>query len=361
VTDKELRDLAVAALKKTTISYPMWVARQTQGKFPDVKLTQWWKAFDYLTQIGVVAPPPPPPVGKQASPGQMPAVLAGCSSGDAVTATAGNHPKLILNKSFVAQGVAIRCASGAFFSGIDTNGQSGYTFDGVVSKIPAEPNDINVTPFYLHGGSQRINLTGAFQLQGGYDGIKVYGGSQDCTIDDGGGASDISGYGGDGIHVNQSTNLWIKSVSIGNPWDYGATPEHNDGIHAQAFTNLRIGGGAAGGVVRLTALVTPRTPRSDVDSAGMFIRGEGTGANGLVIDGVSVHWQIGRAFQLIDIAGAVSIRALSITDSGITGDSPAITFGVQPDQHVDVWGPLTGFSEADCYWSYGRAQTTFHT
>lgn len=59
MTDKELRDVAVAALRKTTVTYQAWEAKRVAGKYPDVLATQWGKAFDALDRIGVEPPPPP--------------------------------------------------------------------------------------------------------------------------------------------------------------------------------------------------------------------------------------------------------------------------------------------------------------
>ncbi len=61
MTDTELRDLALAALKKTTISYPNWLSRLQQGKYADVTQTEWWRAMDALGKIGGQVTPPPPP------------------------------------------------------------------------------------------------------------------------------------------------------------------------------------------------------------------------------------------------------------------------------------------------------------
>jgi hypothetical protein len=60
MTDTELRDAAVQALKMTTVSYPTWKKKVEQGTYPDVTKTRWWQAFNYLEQIGA---PPPAPTG----------------------------------------------------------------------------------------------------------------------------------------------------------------------------------------------------------------------------------------------------------------------------------------------------------
>lgn len=56
MTDAELRDAAVAALKQTTVSYPEWERRRAQGSYPDVTKTKWWQAFNLLGQISALPP-----------------------------------------------------------------------------------------------------------------------------------------------------------------------------------------------------------------------------------------------------------------------------------------------------------------
>lgn len=61
MTDAELRDAAVASLKRTTISFPEWQRRVATGRYADVTKTEWGRAFDALGKIGAAAPPPLPP------------------------------------------------------------------------------------------------------------------------------------------------------------------------------------------------------------------------------------------------------------------------------------------------------------
>lgn len=70
MTDAELRDKAVAALKETTASYPNWVERKDRGVYPDITKTKWWQALDYLGKIGVEPPPEPVVVAAPGSTGQ---------------------------------------------------------------------------------------------------------------------------------------------------------------------------------------------------------------------------------------------------------------------------------------------------
>ena len=51
LSNAELRDQAVVALKATTISYPDWKSRLDQGKYPDPSKTKWQQAFDLLARI----------------------------------------------------------------------------------------------------------------------------------------------------------------------------------------------------------------------------------------------------------------------------------------------------------------------
>lgn len=59
MTDEELRDLAVAELESTTISYPTWRKRVDEGykgKPYDPAKTSWGRAFAALEQIGAALP-----------------------------------------------------------------------------------------------------------------------------------------------------------------------------------------------------------------------------------------------------------------------------------------------------------------
>ena len=286
---------------------------------------------------------------REAGPGQVASVIAASAAGDTVRCKGGVQPKLTLTKSFPAPGITVTCDAGSYFQGIDTNGQSGYTFDAIESRLPVEVNDYNITPFYLHGNSERITLTGAFKLSGGYDAIKVYGGCKDCVIDDGGAASDVTGFGGDGIHLNGFTNMRIVSIHIHDPYN-GYTPEHNDGIQAQAGTGLYIGPG-----VRLNAT---NGPRSDIDSAGIFINSEG-GLSNVTIDAPKIQsWQIGRAIQVLGVNGTTILKNLTITDCG-TSNSPPITLGANTtDQRFD----LTGIARKHVYFNdeIAKNQTAWH-
>jgi hypothetical protein len=61
--DTTFRDEGVAALRKTTISFPAWEKNVKAGKYnpKDGSATEWGIALNAFAQIG--APPPPPPTG----------------------------------------------------------------------------------------------------------------------------------------------------------------------------------------------------------------------------------------------------------------------------------------------------------
>lgn len=338
MTDRELAAAAWAELTQTTITYDRW---RKQGFTPG----HWANAKTLNDQIGNIVPPP---VGKNVQPGGMPAAISAANPGDTLVAVGGAHPKLVLTTS---KAITITTDPSSFFQGVDTNGQSDYTFHAITSTLPPEPNNYDITPFYLHGASQRIRLTGAFKLTGGYDAIKVYGGCKDCTIDDQGAPSMLSGYGGDGIHINQAFNLRIAAIKIGLPWQGGPTPEHNDGIHAQTCDGLHIGAG-----VLIEALGT----RSDVDSAGMFLNGEPAGTlKNVTIDGTKIHWQLGRGCQILGAEGTTKITNALVWDSGLP-TSPKWTLEAKnTNQRFEIWGTPT---QADVYFqgSLAKAQTVFH-
>jgi hypothetical protein len=59
MSDAELRDAAVIALEKTTVSYPKWKERYDANYYKHPETTQWWIALNDLSQIGAPTPPPP--------------------------------------------------------------------------------------------------------------------------------------------------------------------------------------------------------------------------------------------------------------------------------------------------------------
>lgn len=107
MTDSELRDRAITALKQTTIAYPEWEKKRAQGAYPDITKTNWWKAFDYLGKIGVTPAPPPglvitPPVGPFT-------ILDGTStteSGKFTRTQGGASIKKLSAKNFTGYGIA---------------------------------------------------------------------------------------------------------------------------------------------------------------------------------------------------------------------------------------------------------------
>ena len=99
-------------------------------------------------------------------------------------------------------------------------------------------------------------------------------------------------------------------------------------------------------------------PRSDVDSAGIFIQKDGGSANDFLLEGAKIHWQIGRGMQLMRIDGSCVVRNPSITDSGVPGESPPLTIDANDGQKVDLYG----IAKADVYFNSAAAEsaTVFH-
>lgn len=281
------------------------------------------------------APPPPTttavgPITRQAQPGQVVRVIAESKPGDTVVAF-GAQPKLILDRDVPGGQVTIRSAAGSSFAGIDTNGHSGYDFEGVTSVVPVELADYDKPAFYLDGASSRITLGGGSVIRGGYDGIKQYGHGAGNVID----GVDVSGVGGDLIHVNGAVDLTIRNASLHDPVDQGQ--EHHDGIQVQAVDGLRVGPGVE--------ISWPVTPRRDSPDNGVIVNCPAGACKGLVFDGVSVEqWWGGRAFQLLAADDAV-VRRLVVEDSGNGANSPPVTVdafaGARYDLHgvnpSDVW------------------------
>lgn len=291
----------------------------------------------------VIDPPPPTGTVRTATPGNALAQIAASSAGDTVLCTGGAHPRLVLAKDFTNGQVTVKCDAGSWFAGIDTNGKSGYLFDQIESRLPVELVDYNVSPFYLRGASQRITVR-ASKLSGGYDGVKVYGGSVDCTLD----TVDISGVGGDCIHVNGSTNLTVTGCNLHDPVDAGN--EHHDGIQAQKVDGLSI---------LNTRISWPVTPRRDQPNNGVLIKSE-TGAGAvkrILVDGLTIdRWWGGRPFQLLAADDAV-VKNLTIIDGGVG----TATWPVTIDAFAGARYTLYGVDPARVWFNsqQGRAATTF--
>jgi len=59
MTDKELADAVATHLRQTKITYADWKKRMDQGDYEHPERTEWWQAFNLLSQIGATGPPPP--------------------------------------------------------------------------------------------------------------------------------------------------------------------------------------------------------------------------------------------------------------------------------------------------------------
>lgn len=310
---------------------------------------------------GVYPPVVPPPNLKFAQPGQLLSVINGASPGDTVVAVGGTHPKLTLTKSFPITGprVTVGCDSSSLVQGVNVAGQKGYRFAPVGdpysfhSKIPVELVDYNITPFYASGDCDVI--VGGL-LEGGYDGVKVYG-SQSAFMGvivlDG---VTAEGNGGDCCHVNGAKSFIARNYVGRNPADAGA--EHHDGLQIERAQFAHIGPNVD--------ITWPVTPRRDEPNNGMLLQGElsnGPGILELEIDGVTIHqWWGGRGFQLTS-AKKATVRNLSVVDCGngkpYPGPgSPPITLGGV--QGAGMVYDLYGVSQSQVYMNNSYATVNFH-
>src|SRR5262249_30821534 len=131
--------------------------------------------------------------------------------------------------------VRITADPGTYIQGVDTNGVGGYIFDGIDSHVPTS-NDINVSPFYVHGTSHDITVIRS-KLYGGHIDLKVYcgypGWARRIQLID----SEIWGARGDLIHIDGADDLIVEHNYLHDPID---TSDHNDAFQAQRANNWRV-------------------------------------------------------------------------------------------------------------------------
>jgi hypothetical protein len=154
----------VTALKQTTVSYPEWVRRLAQGRYPGGPLsTKWGQAFDLLARIGTVSPPPP------SGPVSLSALHASGASGSTVVVPSGAHgnQRFALNKPMV-----FRASPGATLGDVSfAAGSGGVTLEGFTvgrvdvgmeSGTPATDitlRDLDGVRFKI-GNAQRVRVKG---------------------------------------------------------------------------------------------------------------------------------------------------------------------------------------------------------
>jgi len=258
---------------------------------------------------------------RYATPTNALATIGQSAAGDTVVLQSGSYPKLILNKSFSPGRVTVQCASGVSIAGVNTNGQSGYTFSYCTVAIPQNSTDISVRAVENLGPSNNITWTNC-RISGGFVAWDVYGASgswaKNIVLVD----SNVSGAGGDLIHTNGVDGLRIEHNMIHDPYhDYSlSNPEHHDGWQAQNTSNAQFirnlvywtsGPGAYSGQT------------SNYLGQGIMLSGNvGAITNVLIANNLIDHYN-GRPLNMNGSAG-VQIVDNTFQDSG---DGISITFG----------------------------------
>jgi parallel beta helix pectate lyase-like protein len=231
VTDAELRDLAVAALKATTVSYPTWKKKVDQGAYPDVTKTKWWQAFSYLEQIGGVTPPPPSGLGSS-----LPARLPQ-STGPVVNV--GTVAELNAALSAVAAGTTIKCAARDYV---------GLRITRVATATAPITVDLTGSRLVAGGGEQYpLRLSGRYiRVRGaeitspaGTSSANVYFLGSDCELD----RCDIHGNG----TATQTSGIFSDSGSARlQVWysrihDVGVQANNDHGVYIEGTGHALIG------------------------------------------------------------------------------------------------------------------------
>ena len=201
---------------------------------------------------------------------------------------------------------------------IDTSGQTNRTYANLSITLPPEYVNYNIAPVYLHDACTGIHAGPGLTLVGGFMGVKQYcstfGATHDCTLD----GMDISGVGGDLIHIDGAVNLHLDNLYLHDPVQaslHTPNPEHQDGIQIQAGDNIYIGPGVL--------IHWPVTPRLDYPNNGLFINAAGRPLTNVTVDRVRIHqWWGGRALQF-NVSG--KIISPDVVDCGNGVNSPPIT------------------------------------
>lgn len=329
MSDRDIAAEVDAHLRATIIDFPTWsnrVKNGFKGKPYDGSKTEWGKAFAGLAQIGAVAQPPPPggTTREAHTIAEALTAISASKAGDVVYVRAGTYGKLTLQQDFL--GAKILCEAGSQFAGVDTNGTSGYSFEGLRSVLPPEFVDYNIAAFYCHGSSKQISLKGGY-LEGGYLCFKQYDGAgqaDQITLD----SVEAAKAGGDITHWDGIQNATLTDVYLHDPLQGGS--EHPDAIQVQRCAGTM-------NIVRPRLECMIATPR-DRDGQGIFLRAEpdtmplGT----IIVDSPSGKWNAGRFFQAYTV-DYVIVKNPNVSVSG-DGQTAPFTLGPTIRGRVDLYG-----------------------
>lgn len=277
---------------------------------------------------------------RYAIPSDALATIDQSAAGDTIVFQAGSYAKLVLDKSFSTNRVTIQCTSGVSIAGVDTNGQSGYTFDSCTVAIPQNSTDISVRAVENRGPSQDITWQNC-TIRGGYVAWDVYGPSgswaKNIVLVD----SDVSGAGGDLIHTNGVDGLRIEHTAIHDPYHNTslANPEHHDGWQAQNTSNAQFlrnivywisGPGAYSGQT------------TNYLGQGIMLSGEsGAVSNVLIANNLIDHYN-GRP---VNMNGSTGVKIVNNTFQD-SGDGISVTFGSSLS-NVEVWNNIMQVAYTD--------------
>jgi len=263
-----------------------------------------------------------------ATPSTVLTTIAQAAAGDTVVLQAGSYAKLVLPRSFTTGRVTLKCDSSATIAGVDTNGQSGYTFQDCRVAIPAS-TDSSVRTVENRGPSQNITWQHC-TISGGFVTWDVYGASgqwaRNIALVD----SDVFGGAGDLIHTNGVDGLRIEHNAIHDPQHL--TAEHHDGWQAQYTSNAQF--------VRNVVYWTSGTgaysgETSNYLGQGIMLSGNAGAVSNVYIANNLIHHYNGRP---LNMNGTSGVQIVNNTFQN-SGDGVSVTFGSNLSG-VEVWNNI---------------------
>jgi len=293
---------------------------------------------------------------RYATPSTALSTIGQAVAGDTIVFQTGSYAKLVLAKSFTTGRVTVQCQSGASIAGVDTNGQSGYTFDSCTIALPQNSTNSSVRTVENHGPSQNITWSNC-KISGGFVAFDVYGSSgawaKNITLSD----SNVYGAGGDLIHTNGVDGLRIEHNTIHDPFHDTsiANPEHHDGWQAQNTSNAQFlrnnvywtsGAGAYTGQV------------ANYLGQGIMLSGESGAVTNVVVANNLIQHYNGRP---LNMNGSNGVQVVDNTFQD-DGDGISVTFGTTL-ANVQVWNNIMqsaymegsgGVTYLDYNWFTGR-------
>jgi hypothetical protein len=241
----------------------------------------------------------------------------------------GTHPRLNLPKSFASPFLKVTAAAGTQIAGIDTNGQDGYVFDGIDSRVPPSSN-IDASAFYLHGDSDDITVKNS-KLVGGGETLKQYVGypawADRAKILN----NEIWGTGIDLIHVNGAKDLLVEGNYLHDPAI--DNPSHNDAFQIQR---------AEGWAVLRNVIEWDTVPKAWGPNQGIMVSralSTDTITSGVIANNLIAHWHGGRPLIVTNIIGGLNIVNNTIVDSG-DGIGITVTGWNGPVDNVFIWNNI---------------------